>query len=123
LGGRRPGRVHLEHEGGATLPCEERGEPVPWHVAAARRKVEIQSQRVELGRAGVPTAGSEVVMEMEEDDAIEDGLDQLQRVGASLPGDDVRVADVDQSPTAGEEIRLAIVLRISGVKERASGLG
>ena len=105
--------MDLEHQGSGGLAGEERGEPLPGHAPAPGRQVEVQPQRIDLRRARVAVAGAEVVVEVEEDRAVQRRLDQLQRVRASQPGDDV----------AGEEIRFATVLRISGAKESLSGPG
>ena len=62
-------------------------------------------------------------MEMEEDSPVERGLDQLQRVGAAQPGDDVGVAEVEAEPDGRRGDPLGHRPEESGVKERASGPG
>ena len=62
-------------------------------------------------------------MQVEEHGAVENRLDQLQWIRAPQSSDDVACPTSMQRPTAGEEIRFAIVLRISGENERVSGPG
>ena len=70
----------------------------PRHIAAARRQVQVEPERVDLGSAGVAAPGPEVVMQMEEDSAVECRLDQLQGVGAAQARNDVGVADIQAEP-------------------------
>src|SRR3954447_3531838 len=90
--------MHLEQERGPGLAGEKWRHAVPRHIASARRQVKVEAQRVDLRRAGVVAAGAEVVMQMEEDSAVEGRLDQLQRIGSALRGDDVRVPDIEAKP-------------------------
>src|SRR5882757_4128116 len=101
MGGRGPWRMHLEDQRSAALAREQRGELLPGNIAAAGGKMEVEPQRVELRKGGVASARAEVVVQVEDDRAIQRRLDQLHRVGVAEAGDDVGVADVEAEADGG----------------------